>query len=82
MNKRKIVNEINYDIETGVYDKFPKLKKRLEYVSTKVTESIYIENRELSRGEIQTLIENEYLDEFEYYVHESGRFTKYSTRIS
>jgi len=63
MNNQKIISEIKYDIETGVYSDFPKLKDRLQYIVEKLVNQIYIENaRKLSSGEIKTLEENEYLE--------------------
>lgn len=63
MDKKKIVAEIQFDIERGIYENFPKLKSRLLFISEKLIKSIYIVNEEaqLSRNEIETLIENEYL---------------------
>jgi hypothetical protein len=63
MDKKKIVAEIQFDIERGIYDSFPKLKSRLLFISEKLIKSIYIVNQEaqLSRNEMETLIENEYV---------------------
>jgi hypothetical protein len=64
MDKKKIVDEIDYDINRGVYDTFPKLKNRLTSIRRKLYSGIYIINaEELTAGEIQTLIENDYLEE-------------------
>jgi len=64
MDNKRIVNEINFDIETGVYDSFEKLKNRLEYIAHKLILAFYVDNIHLSIGEIKTLKENKYLDEF------------------
>jgi hypothetical protein len=73
--KRKVSNEIRYDIETGVYEQFPKLKERLSFIAGKLFESIYVINssKELSINELKTLdeqgyikLENDYTEE-EYY---------------
>jgi hypothetical protein len=62
MDKKAIVEEIDKDIHRGVYESFPKLKDRLTFIRRKLYTSIYIINSEsLSKGEIQTLIENDYL---------------------
>lgn len=67
MDKQAVIKEIEYDIDRGVYESFPKLKSRLEYISNKLQKSIYVINddAQLSRQEIQTLIENEYIDEYD-----------------
>jgi hypothetical protein len=59
---RTITNTIFYDIETGVYDQFPKLKERLEYIANKMIKCAYTHNAELSEGEKRTLRENEYIN--------------------
>lgn len=63
MDEKKIVANIQFDIERGIYDSFPKLKTRLLFISEKLIKSIYIINQEaqLSRNEMETLIENEYV---------------------
>ena len=65
MDKKKIAEEIRKDIDRGVYQMFPKLKDRLTFIGNKLFNSIYVINSEsqLSKGEIQTLIENDYLKE-------------------
>jgi hypothetical protein len=64
MDKKKIVAEIDHDIERGVYDTFPKLKNRLESIRRKLYASIYIINaEELTPGEAKTLIDNDYLED-------------------
>jgi len=64
MDKKKIVAEIDHDIERGVYDTFPKLKNRLESIRRKLYASIYIINaEELTHGEAKTLIDNDYLED-------------------
>jgi hypothetical protein len=63
MDKKKIVEEIQLDIKRGIYDSFPVLKSRLLFISEKLIKSIYIVNQEaqLSRNEMETLLENEYI---------------------
>jgi len=63
MDNKQIANKINYDIETGVYDSFDKLKKRLEYIAHRLVLATYISNTEISEGELQTLRDNDYLDD-------------------
>lgn len=62
MDISKIITEINHDVDTGLYENHEKLKKRLLYISEKLVKSIYIEDLELSTGEINTLQESGYLD--------------------
>jgi hypothetical protein len=62
MDKKKICAEIDKDIARGVYEMFPKLKTRLEFIRRKLYASIYIINaEELSNGELKTLIDADYL---------------------
>lgn len=62
--KKNIVEEIDYDINRGVYEQFPKLKERLTYIRRKLHATIYLINgEEISAGEITTLIENDYIRE-------------------
>jgi hypothetical protein len=62
MKAKQIIQEIEYDIEKGIYKDFPILKNRLAIISSKLLKSIYVVNAEkLSVGDIQTLILNEYL---------------------
>jgi hypothetical protein len=61
MNNKAIAQEINYDIEKGIYDAFPKLKNRLEHIAHKLVLVTYIVDRELTSGEIKTLKENNYI---------------------
>ena len=53
---------IQFDIDTGCYNSFTKLKDRLQYISKKLLKCYYVDNCELSKGEIKTLIENEYIE--------------------
>jgi len=64
MDKKKIVEEIDNDIKKGIYDQFPKLKDKLTHIRKKLHPTIYIINADpqLSKGEIKTLKENDYLD--------------------
>jgi hypothetical protein len=63
MDKRQIVDEINHDIQRGVYEQFPVLREKLTHISRKLFTSIYVINddKQLTTGEIQTLVENDYL---------------------
>ena len=60
-NNKEISREINADIEKGIYDNYPVLKDRLEYIAHKLVLAVYIEDTILSRGEMETLKENDYL---------------------
>jgi hypothetical protein len=64
--KTKLSNEIKLDVETGVYDQFPKLKDRLLFIAGKLFESIYVVNssKELSINELKTLNEQGYIGDF------------------
>ena len=63
MDKKKVAEEINKDIEKGIYEMFPVLKSRLTFIAKKLFNAAYIVNAEaqLSRGELETLRENEYI---------------------
>ena len=65
--KNRIVQEIEYDIDRGVYEQFPVLRERLTHISRKLFTSMYIINhdKQLTSGEIETLIENEYLNKYD-----------------
>lgn len=64
MNNKKIAGKINYDIETGVYDMYPKLKSKIEHIAHKLVLATYVPNsKELSITEIEILKENDYLRE-------------------
>jgi len=60
MDALRLIGEINYDLETGVYKQFPKVGKRMQYIVNKLALSYYVENNELSEGEIETLDEQGY----------------------
>ena len=68
----EIIAEIQEDIDNGIYLNFPVLQKRLTYIKDKMVKSKYIVNDEykLSRGELQTLAENTYIEkeEIEHYL--------------
>ena len=68
----EIIAEIQEDIDNGIYLNFPVLQKRLTYIKDKLVKSKYIVNDEykLSRGELQTLAENTYIEkeEIEHYL--------------
>ena len=63
MDKKKVAEEINKDIEKGIYEMFPVLKSRLTFIAKKLFNAAYIVNAEaqLSRGELETLRENDYI---------------------
>ena len=62
MDTQKIVNEIQYDIDKGVYDQFETLKKRLQFINNKLALQIHIINSDKpSSKELQTLKENGYI---------------------
>jgi len=67
VNYQKLAEEINVDIENGVYKQFPKLGERLKYISDKLIKVKYVINDEqqLTGGEVKTLIENGYIDKFD-----------------
>jgi len=53
------------DIIKGIYDSFPSLKNRLNYISNKLIEKCYIINSEdLSNSEYDELRNQGYLDNF------------------
>lgn len=61
--QEEIIAAINADVKQGIYDNFPKLKDRLLFIATKLAKQIYIVNsNELSSGEKETLVENEYME--------------------
>lgn len=75
MIKQELLNKLNYDIETGVYDRFPKVKSKIQYISNKIARLIYISNaEELSSGEISILINNGYVAG-EFYYNPSKLFS-------
>ena len=67
----EIIAEIEEDIDNGIYLNFPILQSRLTYIKDKMIKSKYIVNAEyrLSRGELETLVENTYIEkeDIEYY---------------
>ena len=67
----EIIGEIQGDIDGGIYLNFPKLLSRLTFIKDKLIKSKYIINAEyrLSRGELETLAENTYIEkeDIEYY---------------
>lgn len=70
--KKRIASEIKTDIDKGIYQMFPKLKDRLTFIGNKLFNSAYIVNSDsqLSKGEILTLVENDYLDKNDYPEYE------------
>lgn len=67
MDKKKVAEEIKKDIDRGIYEMFPVLKKRLDFISKKLFNAAYIINAEaqLTKGELETLKENDYVDKHE-----------------
>ena len=61
MNYLEISSQINYHIDTGMYEQFTKLKERLQYISGKLAKMKYCKNTFLTKGEKKTLRENEYI---------------------
>ena len=58
----EVATQIALDIINGVYDNFPKLKDRLGYISRKIRNQSHIVNGQgLTKGELATLRENEYI---------------------
>ena len=62
----EVITEIEIDISDRIYDNFPKLKQRLQYIVAKMR----IINGMLSRSEIIALQENGYIhssqNDFDY----------------
>jgi hypothetical protein len=67
MDKLKVAENIQKDIDRGIYEMFPVLKNRLTFIIKKLVNSAYIVNEEaqLTRGELETLRENEYIEKYE-----------------
>lgn len=62
MKKQEVLSQITQDLESGVYNNFPLLKKRLQHIADKIAKLIHIVNAgQLTNGEVGTLRENEYL---------------------
>ena len=61
MDNKEIADEINKDIRNGVYNSFPKLKERMLFIAHKLVLSLYVNNKELSENELNTLRENDYI---------------------
>lgn len=64
---RKLLENINdvlkNDLNSGMYDNFPKLKYKLERVKEKLVRFMTIINSEaLQRDDIIILLENDYID--------------------
>ena len=68
----EIIAEIEEDVDKGIYVNFPVLQSRLTYIKDKLLKCKYIINDEyrLSRGELETLVENTYIDreDVDYYI--------------
>ena len=68
----EIIAEIEEDIDNGIYLNFPILQSRFYYIKDKLVKSKYIINAEyrLSRGELETLAENTYIEkeDIEHYL--------------
>jgi hypothetical protein len=62
MNILKLANEIDFDLDIGVYDRWPKVKSRMQYIYNKLIKMYYVENAdELSENEIHYLKEQGYI---------------------
>jgi hypothetical protein len=59
MNYIKIAKEIQYDIDRGVYNDFPVLRRQLE----RVMQKLYVTNCELTKHDLDLLQFNEYLED-------------------
>ena len=68
MDKLKVATDIQKDIDKGIYEMFPVLKNRLTFIIKKLVNSAYIvnEDAQLTRGELETLRENEYIGKDEH----------------
>lgn len=67
MRKQDVLDQINEDLETGVYNNFPVLKKRLQHIADKIAKLIHIVNADqLTNGEVDTMRENEYISRVRY----------------
>ena len=68
----EIAKEIREDIDHGIYLNFPKLQNRLTFIGDKLFNGQYIINNDykLTRGELETLAENTYIDkeDIEFYL--------------
>lgn len=65
---KRISDVLNHDLESGVYNNFPKLKARLEYVGNKLARFRNIINAEpLTGDEVRLLLDNDVIDEGVYY---------------
>ena len=64
---KSVAEAINGDIQTGIYDNFPKLKKQLAYIADKIIRSNYIINADaLIATELLALVRNEYISQSEF----------------
>ena len=64
MDYQDVANEINKDINEGVYSNFPELQNKLLNIAHKCVKSYYIENVSLNGIELKILSENEYIPKF------------------
>lgn len=63
---KMIRGELIYDIETGVYDKFPKLRKSLEAASEQLAKYIFLINGDYpNRHTFKLLEDNGYIEKQE-----------------
>lgn len=63
LNYKSIYQNIDNDIQRGVYKKFPYLERRLEHISSKCNNLAFVVNSiPLTDREIETLKENEYIN--------------------
>lgn len=61
MNYTSIAQNIEADIENGIYDRWPKIKSRMQFIAGKLVKAAYMVNVEMSEGELQTLKEEDYI---------------------
>lgn len=70
MKKQDVLDQINKDLENGVYNNFPVLKKRLQHIADKIAKLVHIVNADqLTNGEVDTLRENDYITRARYMTY-------------
>lgn len=52
---------IQEDLDRGIFDSWPKLKSRLQFIGEKLIKAAYCSHIMLSAGEEKTLRENDYI---------------------
>lgn len=63
VTKHRLISEIEYDIERGIYDQYEKSRSRLNRIVEKMKESMYVINssKEPTRSEIRFIEEMGYV---------------------